>query len=41
MQLRGFSMIGLMVAWRIFDPMFDPIFTLSLKVLYPGQAYGS
>jgi Zn-dependent protease len=41
MQLRGFSMIGLMVAWRVFDPLFDPIFSIAIKALYPGQQYGS
>jgi Zn-dependent protease len=40
-QMRAFSMIGLLVAWRIFDPIFDSIFGLSLKVLYPTQGYGS
>ena len=41
MQMRGFTLIGLLVAWKIFDPMFDPIFGLSLRALYPGQSYGS
>lgn len=41
MQLRGFTMIGILLAWRVFDPLFDPIFLLSLKALYPGQGYGS
>jgi hypothetical protein len=40
-QMRSFSMIGLLVAWRVFDPIFDSIFGLSLKVLYPTQGYGS
>ncbi len=40
-RMRAFSMIGLLVAWRIFDPIFDPIFTLSLRALYPGYGYGS
>jgi Zn-dependent protease len=40
-QMRGFSMIGLLIAWKIFDPLFDPIFSLSLKALYPGTSYGS
>jgi Zn-dependent protease len=40
-KLRGFSMIGMVIAWQIFDPIFDPIFTLSLKALYPGHSYGS
>jgi hypothetical protein len=34
-------MVGILLAWRIFDPLFDPIFTLSLRALYPGQGYGS
>src|SRR5581483_6771716 len=38
-QLRGFSMIGLLIAWQVFDPIFDPIFGLSLKALYPGSGY--
>jgi Zn-dependent protease len=39
--LRGFTMIGILLAWRVFDPLFDPIFLFSLKALYPGQGYGS
>jgi Zn-dependent protease len=38
-QLRGFSMIGLVIAWQLFDPMFSPIFGLALKALYPGSGY--
>ena len=40
-QMRGFSMVGLIIAWKVFDPLFDPIFTLALKALYPGYGYGS
>ena len=40
-QLRGFNMIGLLIAWQLFDPIFDPIFTLALRALYPGYGYGS
>ena len=29
-QMRSFSMIGLPIAWRIFDPLFGPVFHLSL-----------
>ena len=36
----AFSMIGLLLAWRVFDPLFAPIFSLSLKALYPTQDYG-
>jgi Zn-dependent protease len=41
LKMRGFSMVGLLIAWRIFDPIFDPIFTLALRLLYPGYGYGS
>jgi Zn-dependent protease len=40
-QMRGFSMIGLLIAWKVFNPIFDPIFTLALKALYPGYGYGA
>jgi Zn-dependent protease len=40
-QLRGFSMIGVLIAWRVFDPIFVPIFVLALRALYPGHGYGS
>ena len=40
MRMRGFSMLGLLIAWRVFDPVFGPIFSLALKALYPGQVYG-
>jgi Zn-dependent protease len=30
----GFRMIGLMVAWRIFGPLFQPIFAASVDLLY-------
>jgi len=40
-QLRGFSMIGLLIAWQLFNPIFDPIFTLALRALYPGYGYGA
>ena len=41
LQIRGFSMIGLLIAWKIFNPIFDPVFTLALRLLYPGYGYGS
>ena len=39
-SMGSFSMIGLLLAWKIFDPIFQPIFSLALKALYPGQDYG-
>ena len=38
-QMRGFSMIGLLIAWRLFDPLFDPVFTLALGALYPSYGF--
>jgi len=38
-QIRAYSMIGLLLAWKLFDPLFDPILTLSLKALYPTMGY--
>jgi len=34
--LRGFSYLGLLLAWQVFDPVFHPIFRFSLRMLYPG-----
>jgi Zn-dependent protease len=36
----GFAMVGMMAAWLLFDKLFDPIFTISLNLLYPGARYG-
>ncbi|HKV73881.1 MAG TPA: site-2 protease family protein [Gemmatimonadales bacterium] len=33
------GLIGMLVAWRLFDVLFDPIFTASLSLLYPGTSY--
>lgn len=38
-SMRGFSYLGLLMAWKIFDPLFAPVFSLALKLLYPGVAY--
>lgn len=38
-SMRGFTYLGLLVAWRIFDPLFAPVFSLALKLLYPGLDY--
>jgi Zn-dependent protease len=35
----AFMIIGLLAAWRLFDAVFDPIFTLALNLLYPGHGY--
>jgi Zn-dependent protease len=34
------SMAGLLVAWRVFPFITDPLFTMLLKVVHPGESYG-
>jgi Zn-dependent protease len=36
---RGMGMIGLLVAWIVYDKLFDHIFRLSLAALYPGSSW--
>jgi len=31
--------VGMLIAWQIFNPIFNPIFTFSLNLLYPGSHY--
>lgn len=35
-QSGSFALIGLVVAWTLFDKIFDPIFLFALHVLYAG-----
>ena len=35
-----FAMIGLLIAWTAFGKVFNVIFTLALRLLYPGIHYG-
>jgi hypothetical protein len=32
-------MFGLLIAWFLFDKLFNPIFLLGLRLLYPGMGY--
>jgi Zn-dependent protease len=34
-----FMMLGLVVAWRVFDFVFEPAFAILLTLLHPGLAY--
>ncbi|MFA5239710.1 MAG: site-2 protease family protein, partial [Phycisphaerae bacterium] len=34
-----YRIMGLIIAWQIFSPVFDPIHTLALNMLYPGAGY--
>lgn len=37
---RALSFLGMVVAWRLFDVVFRPIFLLALNLLHPGLHYG-
>jgi len=34
------SLIGLMLAWRLFDYVYPPAFSLLLVLLHPDLSYG-
>lgn len=34
-----FSFLGLMLAWKVFDYVFDPIHLFAINLLYPGGGY--
>ena len=40
-SLGAFSIIGLLLAWQVFGPLFQPIFSFAMRALYPGTEYGS
>jgi hypothetical protein len=35
-----FQLIGLLIAWRVFPLIADPLFMLVLKAVHPGESYG-
>lgn len=37
---RQFAFLGILIAWFVFDRLFDPIFVFALNRLYPGAHYG-
>ncbi|MGH9745575.1 MAG: site-2 protease family protein [Candidatus Acidiferrales bacterium] len=39
-RTQGFGMIGLVLAWFVFDKIFSVIFRFALAVLYPGSHWG-
>jgi Zn-dependent protease len=34
------SLLGLIVAWQLFDPIYRPVQLLAIQLLYPGTHYG-
>ncbi len=41
LMASSFGMVGLIVAWQVFDVAFDPLFWAVLNVMYPGVTYGN
>ncbi len=39
MRNRGLGWIGIVVAWQVFDYIFDPVFLVAVNLLYPGLRY--
>lgn len=37
---RAFGIVGLLVAWQLFDVIFHPVFLLAVNLLHPGSHYG-
>ncbi|HEV2352097.1 MAG TPA: site-2 protease family protein [Terriglobia bacterium] len=35
----AFMLLGMVVAWKFFGYLFDPLFTLGLNLLYPGHSF--
>ena len=35
----GLGLIGIFVAWQVFDKVFQPVFLLAVNLLYPGLRY--
>jgi Zn-dependent protease len=38
-SLGAFSIIGLLLAWQVFGPLFQPVFSFALRALYPSMGY--
>ncbi|KAA3614249.1 MAG: site-2 protease family protein [Planctomycetota bacterium] len=36
----GVMWIGIFLAWKLFDEVFDPVFVIAISALYPGVTYG-
>jgi len=40
MSSPAFGMVGMIAAWQLFDVVFDPIFLVTINLIYPGVSYG-
>lgn len=39
-RTQGFGLIGIVLAWVVYDKLFEHIFRFSLAALYPGSSWG-
>ncbi len=39
-SIGQYAFLALLVGWKLFDYLFDPIFSLAIRLLYPGLRYG-
>lgn len=37
---RGLGIFGMLVAWQVFAPIFNPVFLFAVNLVYPGLHYG-
>jgi Zn-dependent protease len=40
-SMQRFTFMGMLLSWRLFDGLYDPMFSVMLKLLYPMEHYGS
>ena len=36
---RTFALLGMLLAWRLFDVLYQPLFLLAVNALHPGAGY--
>lgn len=39
MMSQSFAIMGLLIAWRVFDAIYDPVFLAVVNLIYPGVTY--
>jgi Zn-dependent protease len=36
---RGLGILGILIAWQLFNYVYDPVFLFAINLLYPGAGY--
>ena len=36
---RGLGLLGILIAWQLFNHVYDPVFMAAINLLYPGAGY--